>query len=263
MSNFTEYCTKFDSSKVSELRDLVEDEDIIFLGNMKGKITLFHSPKNFGGTRARSTNKVACLLGLGPKATAVLLDADEICASKKFKGAKKEDIYKVSTKEDIILLEKSKPHTLGATFIPARFLRKSILDLDSKEPDDLILEANRIRNIFANQDGNASKNEAEDHIQVFTLWLQGVLLKAIPEISYEVDPDDGKLAGFSIQRHSFCILLSITTSNHQPTEDQPSIQTKLNATLNAHAETSREANIIRSEDINRLKEKDEIGSSYR
>ena len=50
VSNFTEYCTKFDASKVSKLRDLVEDEDVIFLGNIKGKITLFHSPKNFGGT---------------------------------------------------------------------------------------------------------------------------------------------------------------------------------------------------------------------
>ena len=83
-------------------------------------------------------------------------------------------------------------------------------------------------------------------------------MKAIPEIWYEVDPDDGKLAGFSIQRHSFCILPSITTSDHQPTEDQPSIQAQLNATLNAHAKTSREANIIRREVINRLKEKDEI-----
>ena len=110
--------------------------------------------KKFGGTRARSTNKVACLLGLGPKATAVLLDTDEICAPKKPKGAKKEYIYKVSTKEDIILLEKTKAHTLGATFIPAPFLRHAILDFDSKEPDNLILEANRIGNIFANQDGN-------------------------------------------------------------------------------------------------------------
>ena len=70
----------------------MEDEDVIFLGNIKGNITLLHSPTNFGGTRAHTTNKVACLLGLGPEATAVLLNEDKICSSKRFKGATKEKI---------------------------------------------------------------------------------------------------------------------------------------------------------------------------
>ena len=89
MVNFTKYCTKFVTSMISKLRDLVEDEDVIFLGNIKGKIILFHSPTNFGGARARTKNKVACLFCLGPKATAVLLNEDEICSSKRFKGATK------------------------------------------------------------------------------------------------------------------------------------------------------------------------------
>ena len=134
VSNFTGFCTRIDANKVSKLRDLAEDEDVIFLGSAKGKVTIFHSPKNFCVTRARSSNKVACLLGLGPEATAVLLDDDEICASKRFKGAKKEDIYKVSTIEEVNLLGKTKAHTLGALFIPAPFLRNAILDIDSKDP---------------------------------------------------------------------------------------------------------------------------------
>ena len=76
MVNFTKYCTNVVASKISKLRDLGEEEDIIFLGNIKGKITLFHSPKNFVGTRAHTTNKLACLLGIGPKAIAVLLNED-------------------------------------------------------------------------------------------------------------------------------------------------------------------------------------------
>ena len=95
MVNFTKYCTNVVASKISKLRDLVEDEDVIFLGNIKGEITLFHSPTNFGGTRARTTKKVACLLGLGPEATAVLLNEDEICSSKRLKGSTKEKIYNV------------------------------------------------------------------------------------------------------------------------------------------------------------------------
>ena len=94
----------------------------------------------------------------------MLLNEDEICSSKKFKGNKKETIYKASTKEEIISLGKGKGHTLGAIFIPAPFLRNEILDIDSKEPEDLFLEANRIGNIFANQDQSALKNEAENHV---------------------------------------------------------------------------------------------------
>ena len=165
MVNFTKYCTKVVASKISKLRDFVEDEDVIFLGNIKGKIALFHSPTNFGGTRSRTTNKVACLLGLGPEATAVLLNEYKICSSKRFKGATKEKIYKASTKEEINGLRKGKGHTLGAIFIPAPFLRNAILDIDSKEPEDLILEANRIGNISANQNQSVLKNEAEDHVQ--------------------------------------------------------------------------------------------------
>ena len=92
---------------------------------------------------ARRT-KLACLLGLGHEATEVLLNEDEICSSKRFKGATKEEIYKASTKEEINGLVKGKVHTLGMIFIPAPFLRNSIMDIDSKEPEDFILEANRI-----------------------------------------------------------------------------------------------------------------------
>ena len=85
------------------------------------------------------------------------------------------------------------------------------------------------------------------------MWLQGVILEAIPEVSYEVNPEDGDLAGFSKSRHSSCILPTVNPSNPHPAVDNPSIQAQLNVTLNAHAETTREANLLRREEINRLK----------
>ena len=123
-------------------------------------------------------------------------------------------------------------------------MRNAILDIDSKDPEDLILEANRIGTIFANQDQNALKNEAEDHVQEFALWLRGLILKAIPEVSYKVNSDNGELAGFSKSRNSSCILPTVNPSNPQPAGDNPSIQAQLNATLNAHAETTRESNLL-------------------
>ena len=90
------------------------------------------------------------------------------------------------------------------------------------------------------------------------MWLQGVILEAISEVLYEVNPGNGELVGFSKSRHSSCILLTVNPSNPQPAGDNPSTQAQLNATLNAHAETTRESNLLRREEINRLKEKDDI-----
>ena len=83
-------------------------------------------------------------------------------------------------------------------------------------------------------------------------------MEAIPEVSYEVNPDNGELAGFSKSRHSSCILPTVNPSNPQPARDNLSIQAQLNATLNAHDKTTREAKLLRREEINRLKEKDDI-----
>ena len=115
-----------------------------------------------------------------------------------------------------------------------------------------------LSSIVRREDQRALKNKAEYHVQEFALWLQGVILDAIPEVLHEVNPDDGVLVGFSKSRHSSCILPTVNPPNPQPAGDNPSIQAQLNVTLNAHAETTREANLLRGEEINILNEKDDI-----
>ena len=57
---------------------LVEGIDTIFLlADKDKKITIAHSPKNFGGTRNHTTNKIACFIGMGPQATCVLLNKNQ------------------------------------------------------------------------------------------------------------------------------------------------------------------------------------------
>ena len=54
---------------------LVEDADTIFLlADEDKKITIAHSPKNFGGTRNRPTNKIDCFIRMGPQAMCFLLN---------------------------------------------------------------------------------------------------------------------------------------------------------------------------------------------
>ena len=64
-----------DFSNEAKLKDLIEEIDTVILAaDANRKLAILHSPKNFGGTRTRPDNKVACLIGLGTKATPVILD---------------------------------------------------------------------------------------------------------------------------------------------------------------------------------------------
>ncbi len=69
-------------STEAKLRDLVDEIDTVILGADPNKnIMLFHSPKNFGGTRSCPELKVSCMLGLGTRATPLLLDLNSAFAN--------------------------------------------------------------------------------------------------------------------------------------------------------------------------------------
>jgi hypothetical protein len=58
-----------------KLRSLVEEIDTVILAADAYKnIMILHNPKNFGRTRLRPTNKVACMIGLGNQASYVNVD---------------------------------------------------------------------------------------------------------------------------------------------------------------------------------------------
>ena len=53
-----------------------EIDTVILAADANKKLALFQSPKNFGGTKTRPDDKVACLIGLGNKATPVIFDLE-------------------------------------------------------------------------------------------------------------------------------------------------------------------------------------------
>ena len=93
--NFTEYCTKFDASKVSKLRDIVEDEDVIFLGNIKGKITLFHSPKKLRWHQSSFDEQSSLFLRSGTQSDGSLVRRRRNLRFEEIQRSEKDDIYKV------------------------------------------------------------------------------------------------------------------------------------------------------------------------
>ena len=72
-----------------------------------------------------------------------MLDGKSILSAKKFKGAKKYDVFECNSIEEIGKLSKEKFHNLGAMFIPTPFLRTAILNRESKVPAEIILMANK------------------------------------------------------------------------------------------------------------------------
>ena len=50
MSSFSEFYMNTKADEVSNLRELVEDQDTVFLGVDNGNVLILHSPKYFGGT---------------------------------------------------------------------------------------------------------------------------------------------------------------------------------------------------------------------
>ena len=57
---------------------LTEEVDtVVLIVDENKNIAVVHSPKNPGGTRTRPTHKISCMVGIGPKATCVVLSEDQ------------------------------------------------------------------------------------------------------------------------------------------------------------------------------------------
>ena len=73
MSAFTDAMNS-NRSGGERLRAMTEDTNsVCFIADAEKNILIIHNVKNFGGFRTRPANKVGALIGLGPKATVVLI----------------------------------------------------------------------------------------------------------------------------------------------------------------------------------------------
>eukprot|EP00957_Ditylum_brightwellii_P107219 8181234-Ditylum_brightwellii.AAC.1 len=131
--------------------------------------------------RTRSTNKVAALIGLGPTAIGVLLNEKVALEDCKLVTPKIEDISLCATGKDIEAL--TCPGQNGAvtfpgsaTFIPAPWLRESILNSEIIDSFQLINIALKDAKEFdeAHKDEPNTGGTAVEHAEDFSLWAYGV-----------------------------------------------------------------------------------------
>ena len=84
------------NSKKEILQNLVQEVDsVILLAGEDQQMTVVHSPKNFGGTRSRPTDKLVALKGMGKEATCIVLDEELLLRESKYRvppQSKQEDI---------------------------------------------------------------------------------------------------------------------------------------------------------------------------
>ena len=131
-------------SNEAKLKDLVKDIDTVILAaDVNKNVALFHSLKNFGGTRTRPVNKVACLIGLGNKATAVLLDLNSAFQSIRIRVPGVLELAACDSAEDVANLQAPEEDAVlgfegSAVYIPGPVLRNIIIESTSRNPFELI-----------------------------------------------------------------------------------------------------------------------------
>jgi hypothetical protein len=156
-------------SNEAKLRDLVDEIDTVILGADPNKnIMLFHSPKNFGGTRSRSELKVSCMLGLGARATPVLLDLNSAFANIQIVVPSVQDLAGCESSDEVAaILAPEENGEVGfegsAIFIPGPILRNTIIGSNKKNPFELIPILSQAARAFDQEhEGAAAVTHADD-----------------------------------------------------------------------------------------------------
>jgi hypothetical protein len=114
-----------DSSIKAKLKDLVEDIDTVILAaDTNRKLALFHSPKNFGGTRTRPDDKVACLDKTREQSNSSALDLESDFQSLRIRVPEVLELAVCMTANEVAALEVPGEDTLigmegSAIYIPA------------------------------------------------------------------------------------------------------------------------------------------------
>ena len=207
-------------SNGARLNSLMEDVDtVIFIADENKKVAVIHIPKNHRGTRTRPTNKISCLVGLGPQAACVVLNVTQALLDCNICTPTLDELEQCTSSEKVKALEP--PGVLvsvtfkgSAAFIPAPWLTEYVLNEDSRDPTKLIVGAMAVAKVFDLGHENKpefSNSKAKDQVEDFTMWLYGVFSGEVLETRFSICPDDSELKNWCKERQAASIMGSLTT----------------------------------------------------
>ena len=190
-----------------------EIDTVILAADANRKLALFHSPKNFGGTRTRPDDKVACLIGLGNKATPVLPNLESAFQSLRIRVPEVLELAACTTADEVAALKVPGEDVIigmegSAIYIPGPVLRNVIIESATKDPFTLIPLLSQAARAFDQANEGA---KADEHADELCAWIYGVKAGLIPETRYSVDPDDAELEAFEIKQACQCITSNLAT----------------------------------------------------
>ena len=253
---------------IQKMNAITSHLDISFLGaDNEKRATLFHSPSNLGGSLIRPSNKVVCLIGLGPKATPVILDekvATDDCNIATPNFEKLSNCSSVEEFEELNAPRSNSSKNFGGSnvFIIPPWMRKAIIDTESDDPFILIPAVIEAATKFDEEhdEDEAFKTSATSLAEDFSFWGYGVRSGLIPETRFRLRPDDSELQAYSKERHEKCILPANNPVGEpglgSATADS-SVLSQLNSNLARQNELNEDAIEMRRQELDRLKEKDE------
>ena len=209
VENFTG-AMDWEGSTSTLLKSFNDANGFILIADNHKEVIVVHSPMNFGGQLYRPEDKIGCLLGLGKKATGVILDHKAATKSTSIRTSPIEDIKGCDEKMDLAALpsivnEEGLINFEGIqAFIPAPYIRQAILNIGSYHPLDLIIAVRaatteHIR-LHSAEDG-FDESDTNAHSDMFYLWCMGVAHGTIPETRFSLNPDDNDIDNFVAIRH--------------------------------------------------------------
>ncbi len=183
----------------------------ILIADNQKEVVIVHPPMNFGGQLYRPEDKIGCLLGLGKKATGVILDHKAATKPTTIRTLPIEDTKGCDGKMDLAALPIVTIDGEGLAnfegvqaFIPAPYIPQDILDIRSSHPLDLIIavrEATTKHISLHSTDKGFEESDINTHSDMFYLWCMGVAHGTIPETRFSPNPDDSDIDNFVASRH--------------------------------------------------------------
>jgi hypothetical protein len=192
-----------------KLKQLVEEIDTVILAADANKnILILHSPKNFGGTRSRPSNKVICMIGLGNQGTYISINLNSALADHCIAIPSFSDLADCKMAEDNANLPTpEEDSTIGfkgsSVFIPCPIIRNAILEAETTNPFALIPIVTAAARAFdvEHESDESQTHKAITHADDLNAWLYGVKTGLISETCYQLNPDDAKISSFRRERH--------------------------------------------------------------
>jgi hypothetical protein len=179
-------------SEELKLKQLVKEIDTVILAADANKnILILHSPKNFGGTRSRPSNKVVRMIGLGNQGTYVSIDLNSALTDHCIAIPSFSDLADCKTAEDVANLPTpEEDSTIGfegsSVFIPCPIIRNAILEAETTNPFALIPIITAAARAFdvEHESDKSQTHKAITHTDDLNAWLYGVKTGLVSETRY-------------------------------------------------------------------------------